>query len=39
MMMMMPFLALAGSLRRRRFLGVTVRVLDLKSLVEHDGED
>ena len=34
----MQFLALPGSICRRWFVGVTVGVLDVKSLVEHDGE-
>ena len=34
----MQFLALSGSACRRRFVGVTVGVLDVKSLVELDGE-
>ena len=34
----MQFLALAGSVCRRRFVGVTVGVLDVKSLVNHNGE-
>ena len=31
-------LALASSVCRRWFVGVTVGVLDVKSLVQHDGE-
>ena len=31
-------IALASSVCRWRFVGVTVGVLDVKSLVEHDGE-
>ena len=34
----MLFLALAGSVCRRQFVGVMVGVLDVKSLVEHNGE-
>ena len=34
----MQFLALAGSVCRQRFVGVTVGALGIKSLVEHDGE-
>ena len=34
----MQFLALASSVCRRRFVGVMVGVLDVKSLIEHDGE-
>ena len=34
----MQFLALAGSVCRRQFVGVAVGLLDVKSLVEHDGE-
>ena len=34
----MQFLALAGSVCRRQFVGVTVGVLDIKSLIEHHGE-
>ena len=34
----MQFLALAGSICRQQFVGVMVGVLDVKSLVEHDGE-
>ena len=34
------FFALAGSICRRQFVGpgVTVGALDVKSLIEHDGE-
>ena len=35
---LMQILALPGSVCRRRFAGVTVGVLDVKSLVEHGGE-
>ena len=31
-------LALAGSVCRPQFVGVTVNVLDVKSLIEYDGE-
>ena len=31
----MQFLALAGG---RQFIGVVVGILDVKSLIEHDGE-
>ena len=34
----MQFLALASSVCRRQFVGITVGVLGVKSLVEHDGE-
>ena len=34
----MQFLAHAGSVCRWQFVGVTVGVLGVKSLVEHDGE-
>ena len=34
----MQFLSLVGSVYRRRFVGITVGVLDAQSLVEHDGE-
>ena len=34
----MQFLALADSICRGQFVGVTVGILDVKSLVEHDGE-
>ena len=34
----MQFLALAGSVCRRWFVGVKVGVLDAKSLVQHDDE-
>ena len=34
----MQFLALPGSVCRQQFVGVTVGVLDVKSLVEHNGE-
>ena len=34
----MYFLALAGSVYRRQFVGVMLGVLDVKSLVEHDGD-
>ena len=35
----MQFLALAGSICRQRFVGVTVGVLDVKPLMEHNGKD
>ena len=31
-------LALAGSVCRRQFVGVTVGVLDVKPLIKHNGE-
>ena len=34
----MQFLALGGSVCRRQFVVVTVGLLDVKSLVEHNGE-
>ena len=34
----MQFLAPAGSVCRWQFVGVTVGVLDVKSLIEHGGE-
>ena len=34
----MQFLALASYVCRQRFVGVTVGVLNVKSLIEHDGE-
>ena len=34
----MQFLALSGSVCRRQFVGVMVGVLDIKLLIEHDGE-
>ena len=35
----MQFLALAGSVYyRRQFVSVTVGLLDVKSLIKHDGE-
>ena len=34
----MQFLAIAGSVCRQQFVGAMVGVLDVKSLVEHDGE-
>ena len=34
----MQLLALADSVCRWRFVGVVVGVLDVKSLIEHDGE-
>ena len=34
----MQFLALPGSICRQRFVAVTVGVLDVKLLLEHDGE-
>ena len=34
----MQFLALAGSVCRRQFVGLKVGVLYIQSLVEHDGE-
>ena len=35
----MEFLGLPGSIRRQQFVDVMVGVLDVKSLIEHDGED
>ena len=34
----MQFLALPSSVRRRRFMGVMVGVLDVNSFVEHNSE-
>ena len=34
----MQFLALRGSVCKQEFVGVTIGLLGVKSLVEHDGE-
>ena len=34
----MQFLTLASSVCRRQFVSVTVGILDVKLLIEHDGE-
>ena len=34
----MQFLALAGSVWRQQFVGVAVGVLDVKILIQHDGD-
>ena len=34
----MQFLALPNSVCKQQFVGVTIGLLDVKSLVEHDGE-